>query len=75
MLGGGVGLSGHLTICDGVQVTGMSLVTNSIHEPGVYSSGTGAMSNAQWRKNAVRFKQLDDMARRLARLEKRDQQG
>jgi len=58
-----------------VQVTGMSLVTNSIHEPGVYSSGTGAMSNAQWRKNAVRFKQLDDMARRLARLEKRDQQG
>ncbi len=54
---------------------GMSLVTNSIHEPGVYSSGTGAMSNAQWRKNAVRFKQLDDMARRLARLEKRDRQG
>lgn len=70
MLGGGVGLSGHLTICDGVQVTGMSLVTNSIHQPGVYSSGTGAMSNAQWRKNAVRFKQLDDIAKRLARLEK-----
>ncbi|MWJ27341.1 UDP-3-O-(3-hydroxymyristoyl)glucosamine N-acyltransferase [Halomonas sp. ZH2S] len=71
MLGGGVGLSGHLTICDGVQVTGMSLVTNSIHEPGVYSSGTGSMNNAQWRKNAVRFKQLDDIAKRLSRLEKR----
>lgn len=70
MLGGGVGLSGHLTICDGVQVTGMSLVTNSITEPGVYSSGTGAMKNAQWRKNAVRFKQLDDIAKRLSRLEK-----
>lgn len=70
MLGGGVGLSGHLTLCDGVQVTGMSLVTNSLLEPGVYSSGTGAMKNAQWRKNAVRFKQLDDIAKRLARLEK-----
>ena len=70
MLGGGVGLSGHLTICDGVQVTGMSLVTNSIHEPGVYSSGTGSMANHQWRKNAVRFKQLDEIAKRLARLEK-----
>ncbi|MFG6138403.1 UDP-3-O-(3-hydroxymyristoyl)glucosamine N-acyltransferase [Halomonas sp. B23F22_10] len=70
MLGGGVGLSGHLTVCDGVQVTGMSLVTNSIHEPGVYSSGTGAMENAQWRRSAVRFKQLDDIARRLNRLEK-----
>ncbi|EWH02110.1 UDP-3-O-(3-hydroxymyristoyl)glucosamine N-acyltransferase [Halomonas sp. BC04] len=75
MLGGGVGLAGHLTICDGVQVTGMSLVTNSIHEPGVYSSGTGAMQNAQWRKNAVRFKQLDDIARRLAKLEKRNPEG
>ena len=74
MLGGGVGLSGHLTICDGVQVTGMSLVTNSIHEPGVYSSGTGAMANAQWRKNAVRFKQLDDIAKRLARLEKKQRE-
>ncbi|MFC3284358.1 UDP-3-O-(3-hydroxymyristoyl)glucosamine N-acyltransferase [Litchfieldella rifensis] len=70
MLGGGVGLSGHLSLCDGVQVTGMSLVTNSIHQPGVYSSGTGAMGNAQWRKNAVRFKQLDDIAKRLIRLEK-----
>ncbi|MFG6668340.1 UDP-3-O-(3-hydroxymyristoyl)glucosamine N-acyltransferase [Halomonas sp. HNIBRBA4712] len=70
MLGGGVGLSGHLTICDGVQVTGMSLVTNSINEPGVYSSGTGAMNNTQWRKNAVRFKQLDELAKRLNKLEK-----
>ena len=34
------------------------------------SSGTGAMSNTQWRKNAVRFKQLDDIAKRLARVEK-----
>lgn len=70
LLGGGVGLSGHLTLADGVQVTGMSLVTNSIPKAGVYSSGTGSMPNAQWRKNAVRFKQLDDIAKRLNRLEK-----
>ncbi|WP_106478946.1 UDP-3-O-(3-hydroxymyristoyl)glucosamine N-acyltransferase [Phytohalomonas tamaricis] len=70
LLGGGVGLAGHLEICDGVQVTGMSLVTNSIEVPGVYSSGTGSMPNKLWRKNAVRYKQLDDMAKRLTRLEK-----
>jgi len=75
MLGGGVGLAGHLTLCDGVQITGMSLVTNSILEPGIYSSGTGAMPNAQWRKNAVRFKQLDELAKRLARLEKSGRNG
>lgn len=71
LLGGGVGLAGHLEIADGVQVTGMSLVTNSIHERGVYSSGTGSMPSALWRKNAVRFKQLDALARRVAQLEKR----
>ncbi|MGQ7243089.1 UDP-3-O-(3-hydroxymyristoyl)glucosamine N-acyltransferase [Salinicola halimionae] len=70
LLGGGVGLSGHLTLTDGVQVTGMSLVTNSILESGVYSSGTGSMSNSQWRRNAVRFKQLDEIAKRLTRLER-----
>jgi len=70
LLGGGVGLSGHLTLADGVQVTGMSLVTNSIHESGVYSSGTGSMLNSQWRRNAVRFKQLDEIAKRLTRLER-----
>ncbi len=70
LMGGGVGLAGHLEIADGVQVTGMSLVTNSITKPGVYSSGTGAMDNGLWRRNAVRFKQLDQLARRLNQVEK-----
>jgi len=70
MFGGAAGISGHLTIADGVQVTGMSLVTGDIREPGVYSSGTGHMTNREWRKNAARFRQLDAMARRLKELEK-----
>ena len=40
----------------------MTLVTGDIREPGVYSSGTSADKNRQWRKNAVRFRQLDAMA-------------
>ncbi|MCM5704124.1 UDP-3-O-(3-hydroxymyristoyl)glucosamine N-acyltransferase [Larsenimonas salina] len=70
LLGGGVGLAGHLEIADGVQITGMSLVTNSISEAGVYSSGTGSMPNGLWRRNAVRFKQLDELSRRVTRLER-----
>ena len=70
-IAGGVGIVGHLTIADGVHVTAMSLVTKSIDKPGAYSSGTGMMASAQWRKNAVRFSQLDDLARRVAELEKR----
>ena len=69
-IGGGVGIVGHLEIADNVHITGMSLVTRSISEPGVYSSGTPLQRNDIWHKNFVRFKQLDDMARRLRALEK-----
>lgn len=69
-LGGGVGVLGHLEIVDGVTVTAMSLVTNSIKQPGVYSAGTPLEPKAQWQKNYVRFKKLDEMARRIRALEK-----
>jgi len=69
-LAGGVGLVGHIELADGVTITGMSMVTKSLNKPGVYSSGTPLSSSEQWHKNAVRFRQLDDMARRLKQLEK-----
>ena len=53
------------------DVTGMSMVTHSLKQPGVYSAGTPLDQQRKWLKNSVRFKQLDDMARKLARLEKR----
>ncbi len=68
-IGGGAGILGHLTIADHVHITATSLVTKSIREAGVYSSGTPLQENAQWHKNFVRFKQLDSMARRLNELE------
>jgi UDP-3-O-[3-hydroxymyristoyl] glucosamine N-acyltransferase len=46
------------------------MVTRSITEPGVYSSGVPASPNREWRKNAVRFSQLDGMHKRLAAIEK-----
>lgn len=63
-------IAGHLSIADHVVVTGTSMVSHSITQPGVYSSGTVAIENAVWRKNAARFNQLDKLARRLAELEK-----
>jgi UDP-3-O-[3-hydroxymyristoyl] glucosamine N-acyltransferase len=63
-------IAGHLSITDNVVVTGTSLVSHSITKPGVYSSGTTIEENAVWRKNAVRFNQLDKLARRLQELEK-----
>jgi len=69
-IGGYVGINGHIKIVDGVQITGKSFVTGSITQPGIYSSGYPLEGNRQWRRNAVRLHQLDDIAKRLKRLEK-----
>jgi UDP-3-O-[3-hydroxymyristoyl] glucosamine N-acyltransferase len=70
LIGGGAGILGHLIITDRVTVTAMSLVTHSIHNAGEYSSGTPIQENRQWRKNAARFKHLDELARRLKARDK-----
>ena len=70
MIGGNAGVLGHLELADRVTITAKSLVTHSIREPGEYSSGVPLQDNRQWRKNAARFKHLDEYARRLSTLEK-----
>ena len=68
-IAGAVGIVGHLKIVDNVHITAMSLVTHSIKHSGAYSSGTAMSDNFSWRKNAVRFNQLDKMHKRLKKLE------
>jgi len=70
-IGGGVGIVGHIEICDDVQLTGMTYVTHSIDTPGIYSSGVPIEPYKAWRRNYTRIKQLDDMAKRLRTLEKK----
>lgn len=70
MLGGQVGVAGHLEIGDDVALTGRTMVTSSILKPGVYSSGLPAEEAASFRRNAARFYQLDEIAKRLHRLER-----
>lgn len=71
-IGGACSIAGHLEIADDVHLTARSAVPNSIPEPGVYSSGTPIIQeNRAWRRNVVRIRQLDDMAKRLRNLEKK----
>lgn len=70
-IGGAVAISGHLNVVDDVVITGRSMVMKSIKKPGVYSSGIAADENKKWRKNAARFRRLDDMAKKLRHLEKK----
>jgi UDP-3-O-[3-hydroxymyristoyl] glucosamine N-acyltransferase len=71
ILAGQSGVVGHVTLCDGVHLTGGTIVTKSLTEPGSYSSGTAFSKSDDWRKNAVRFNQLDALARRVRQLEKK----
>lgn len=75
VLGGGVGVTGHLSIADRATVTAMSMVSQSITKAGVYSSGTLLQENAQWRRNAVSLSRLAETSRTIRNIEKRLQQG
>ncbi|HET7561615.1 MAG TPA: UDP-3-O-(3-hydroxymyristoyl)glucosamine N-acyltransferase [Rhodanobacteraceae bacterium] len=70
LIGGSAGILGHLEVADGVTITAMSLVTHSIRTAGVYSSGAPLEDNRAWRRNAARMRHLDEMARRIAALER-----
>lgn len=70
MIGGGAGVAGHLKIADYVLLTGMSMTTHSITQPGVYASGTGLMPRADWQKSVVRFRQLNTLAKTVQELKK-----
>lgn len=71
MIAGGVGIAGHLEICDDVVVTAMTLVTHSITRPGVYSGSLPMDEARKWRRNSARYRQLDELARRLRLLEEK----
>lgn len=70
IIGGNCAIAGHLTIADGVHLSGATNVTGNMREPGLYSSATVAMDNNLWRKNTVRFRQLDELFQRVKALEK-----
>lgn len=69
-IAGLVGINGHLEIVDNVHFTGMTMVTKSIKEPGLYSSGMPATNNKEWRKNAVALRNVDSLNQRIKALEK-----
>ncbi|MCY7294315.1 UDP-3-O-(3-hydroxymyristoyl)glucosamine N-acyltransferase [Alteromonas sp. a30] len=71
VIGGFVAINGHTEIADKVHITGFSMVTKSITEPGVYSSGMPATTNKEWRKNMAVLRNLGDLRARIKALEKR----
>ncbi len=75
LIGGMVGFAGHLSVCDDVVITGRTFVNRSIAEKGTYSGGLPMDEARRWRRNSARFRQLDELARRVNRLARGEASG
>jgi UDP-3-O-[3-hydroxymyristoyl] glucosamine N-acyltransferase len=62
-VGGMVGFAGHLTIADDVVITGYSLVSASIREPGSYSSGMPTVPTRAWRRMVAHLRRFGEKER------------
>ncbi len=72
VLAGGSGVGGDkpVTLCDGVRVTACTTVSQSVSEPGTYSGSIVFHDHGKWRRNALRFLALDDLFKRVKKLER-----
>jgi len=68
-VGGGAIILGHLSLADGVHISAASVVTRSIHQPGLYTGLFPIDDNASWEKNAASLKQLHKLRDRIKSLE------
>jgi UDP-3-O-[3-hydroxymyristoyl] glucosamine N-acyltransferase len=71
IIGGASVFNGHMEICDQATITGMAMVMRPITEPGIYSSGIPLQTNKEWRKTAARVMRIEEMHKRLTKLEKK----
>ncbi len=69
-IGGASALAGHIEVGDGVIILGFAMVTKSIREPGVYAGGYPAGKHADWLRNAVHLRHLDELADKVKLLQK-----
>jgi UDP-3-O-[3-hydroxymyristoyl] glucosamine N-acyltransferase len=78
-IGGGVGIVGHVEICDHATISGFSLITKSITEPGVYTSSIPSQPHKEWMETLAtlrglpRFKKKMDAALHL--LDRHKEEG
>ncbi|MBT6142528.1 MAG: UDP-3-O-(3-hydroxymyristoyl)glucosamine N-acyltransferase, partial [Gammaproteobacteria bacterium] len=62
MIGGMVGIVGHLTITDDVIVNATSTVNRNIAKPGVYTGFVPLMLHSEWKKVGIWLTKLDKIA-------------
>lgn len=70
MFSGQVGIIGHLTIADNTMITAQSGISKSISNKGEVYMGSPAFEAGKYRKAYIHFRNLDDLVKRVGKLEK-----
>ena len=72
VFGGRSGAGGDhpINVCDGVMVSSCTVLSQSVDKPGIYSGSMLFHEHGKWRRNALRFASLDELFKRVGRLEK-----
>ncbi len=70
LIGGMAGITGHVKIADHVEIAGFTMISKSITEAGSYSGGYPFSKTDDWRRNALHLRRLDELVKRIKKLEK-----
>ena len=70
MIGGQVGIIGHLTIADGAKIAAQSGVSASIIKEDTIVQGSPALEIKKFKMSYIGFRRLPEINDRLAKLEK-----
>ncbi|MGQ7843720.1 UDP-3-O-(3-hydroxymyristoyl)glucosamine N-acyltransferase [Granulosicoccus sp. 3-233] len=72
-IGGACNIVGHIAIADGVIINAAALVSRSIDVAGRYGSGMPLQPEHAWRRSFVTLGKLDQLVRRIRRLERQQE--
>jgi len=70
LFAGQAGVVGHIRICDDVIVGGATMISKDISEPGFYTASFPAEKDRDWKRKVARFRRMEDLAKRVGRLER-----
>jgi UDP-3-O-[3-hydroxymyristoyl] glucosamine N-acyltransferase len=74
-IGAAAVILGHLKLADHVHVSAGTVISRSIHQPGVYTGMFPFDDNESWAKNTARVRHLADLADRVRALERKEKKN
>ena len=75
MFGGQAGIVGHISICDDVIVSGKTVVSKDVTEPGFINGVFPGEPARLWKRKVAHFRRLGDLVKRVSALEKAGGKG